>query len=128
MPSVRAQPPSLGQRPNQGRSPLSNIRANGGAEPRLTSGGEAGVDGVKFQGSAPKVKTYLTSGGTAGVNGIKFQGSAPEVKMYLTSGGEAGVDGVKFRIRSLELIALVRMFNLGIDPRLCCWRFSFGPR
>jgi hypothetical protein len=122
MPSVRAQPPSLGQRPN------SNIRANGGAEPRLTSGGEAGVDGVKFQGSAPKVKTYLTSGGTAGVNGIKFQGSAPEVKMYLTSGGEAGVDGVKFRIRSLELIALVRMFNLGIDPRLCCWRFSFGPR
>jgi hypothetical protein len=128
MPSVRAQPPSLGQRPNQGRSPLTNIRANGGAEPRLTSGGEAGVDGVKFQGSAPKVKTYLTSGGTAGVNGIKFQGSAPEVKMYLTSGGEAGVDGVKFRIRSLELIALVRMFNLGIDPRLCCWRFSFGPR
>jgi hypothetical protein len=128
MPSVRAQPPSLGQRPNQGRSPHSNIRANGGAEPRLTSGGEAGVDGVKFQGSAPKVKTYLTSGGTAGVNGIKFQGSAPEVKMYLTSGGEAGVDGVKFRIRSLELIALVRMFNLGIDPRLCCWRFSFGPR
>jgi hypothetical protein len=128
MPSVRAQPPSLGQRPNQGRSPLSNIRANGVAEPRLTSGGEAGVDGVKFQGSAPKVKTYLTSGGTAGVNGIKFQGSAPEVKMYLTSGGEAGVDGVKFRIRSLELIALVRMFNLGIDPRLCCWRFSFGPR
>jgi hypothetical protein len=128
MPSVRAQPPSLGQRPNQGRSPLSNIRANGGAEPRLTSGGEAGVDGVKFQGSAPKVKTYLTSGGTAGVNGIKFQGSAPEVKMYLTSGGEAGVDGVKFRIRSLELIALVRMFYLCVNPRLCCWRFSFGPR
>jgi hypothetical protein len=80
MPSVRAQPPSLGQRPNQGRSPLSNIRANGGAEPRLTSGGEAGVDGVKFQGSAPKVKTYLTSGGTAGVNGIKFQGSAPRLR------------------------------------------------
>ena len=32
---------TLGQSPNQGRSPLVNNEAHGGAKPRLTSGGEA---------------------------------------------------------------------------------------
>ena len=48
MPLVRALPQVMGQRPNQGHSPNQNDQANGGAEPRLTSGGEAGADGIKF--------------------------------------------------------------------------------
>jgi hypothetical protein len=39
----------LGQRPNRGPSPKILGSLDGGAEPRLTSGGEAGANGVKFQ-------------------------------------------------------------------------------
>ena len=37
-----------GQSPNQGHSPFTIFRNCCGAEPRLTSGGKAGADGVKF--------------------------------------------------------------------------------
>ena len=50
MPMVRplaAKP--LGQSPNQGRSPPEYLRLTARPEPRLTSGGEAGVGGVKFR-------------------------------------------------------------------------------
>jgi hypothetical protein len=36
----------LGRRPHQGRSPRPKFDLNGEAEPRLTSGGKAGVEGV----------------------------------------------------------------------------------
>jgi hypothetical protein len=49
------------------------MRFYGGAEPRLTSGGKAGVDGIKFQVGSCSSRRYLTSGGKAGVDGIKFQ-------------------------------------------------------
>jgi hypothetical protein len=42
-------PIPLGQSPNQGLSPIYKRNGYGGAEPRLTSGGKAGVDGVKSQ-------------------------------------------------------------------------------
>jgi len=45
----------------------------GEAEPRRTSGGKAGVDGVKFQDWLSILRWYLTSGGKAGVEGVKFQ-------------------------------------------------------
>jgi len=38
-----------GQSPNRGRSPIESFQINGGAEPRLTSGGKAGVEKVKFR-------------------------------------------------------------------------------
>jgi hypothetical protein len=44
---LNCQVPALGQSPNRGRSPLK-LEMLGGAEPRLTSGGEAEADGVKF--------------------------------------------------------------------------------
>ena len=36
----------MGQSPNQGRSPPGVFKVDGGAEPRLTSGGEAVAMGV----------------------------------------------------------------------------------
>jgi hypothetical protein len=49
-PLVRGSAPMvLGQRPNPGPSPKILGSLDGGAEPRLTSGGEAGANGVKFQ-------------------------------------------------------------------------------
>ena len=56
MPLVRALPKDLAQ--GRTRGPAQNLgNLSGGAEPRLTSGGEAGVDGVKFSGSAFIFKT-----------------------------------------------------------------------
>ena len=55
-----------GQGPNQGRSPFQNFICYGGAEPRLTSGGEAGgnessfnialdsQDGISHQAAKPE--------------------------------------------------------------------------
>jgi len=40
-PGPASGPETLGQSPNQGRSPPLNSNIDGGAEPRLTSGGEA---------------------------------------------------------------------------------------
>jgi len=54
----------------------------GEAEPRLTSGGKAGVDGVKFQDWLSILRRYLTSGG-------KFQDWLSILRWYLTSGGES---------------------------------------
>jgi hypothetical protein len=38
----------MGHRPNRGHSPSSRWNWDGGAEPRLTSGGEAAAEGAKF--------------------------------------------------------------------------------
>ena len=51
-PSFGLCPKFLGQRPNQGPSPTLKLNSYGEAEPRLTSGGEAGADGVKFRNSS----------------------------------------------------------------------------
>ena len=46
---------SCGQSPNQGRSPLPIFQLNGGAQPRLTSGGIAAVPHPVIFGAAPSV-------------------------------------------------------------------------
>jgi len=38
----------LWAKPEPGAQPILILELNGEAEPRLTSGGEAGVDGIKF--------------------------------------------------------------------------------
>jgi len=48
-PLVRALPSSLGQRPDQGLSPNLLVNSSGEAEPRLTSGGEAGLMESNFK-------------------------------------------------------------------------------
>ena len=68
----------------------------------LTSGGEAGADGVKSH-RVPSFLIderdgYLTSGGGAGADGVKsyrVQVLCLMNETYLTSGGEAGTDGVQ---------------------------------
>jgi len=65
MPLVRALPKDLAQGRTRGPAQiLGNL--SGGAEPRLTSDGEAGVDGVKFRDRPLFSRRYLTSGGKAG--------------------------------------------------------------
>ena len=51
----------MGQSPNQGRSPPGVFKVDGGAEPRLTSGGEAVAMGVlnDFRARAnPELDTF----------------------------------------------------------------------
>jgi hypothetical protein len=43
-PGMGYAPTNDGQSPNQGHSPISNFSVNGGAEPRLTSGGKAAAE------------------------------------------------------------------------------------
>ena len=53
-------PVFMGLARTKGIAQIKMDQAYGGAEPRLTSGGEAGVDGVKFRTA---VDLELTSGG-----------------------------------------------------------------
>ena len=46
MPLVRAKPITEGQSPDQGHSPPLIFKMDGGAKPRLTSGGEAATLGT----------------------------------------------------------------------------------
>ena len=39
--------------PNEGRSPVRKIQPNGGAQPRLTSGGEAAAIELKYTSRVP---------------------------------------------------------------------------
>jgi len=44
-----------------GAAPFGILEFDGAAEPRLTSGGEAGMDGVKFQDRLLMIKTVISS-------------------------------------------------------------------
>jgi hypothetical protein len=77
----------MGQRPNQGPSPMPFENLSGEAEPRLTSGGEAAADGVKFQDQLDLLRRSLTSGGGAAADGVKFQDQLDLLRRSLTSGG-----------------------------------------
>src|SRR5215203_5888260 len=48
VPLVRALPEDLGQSPDEGRSPKHDEVRDGGAKPRLTSGGGAAAIGVNY--------------------------------------------------------------------------------
>ena len=60
---------------------------DGEAQPRLTSGGKAGVEGVKFQHAASTSRRYLTSGGKAATNRAYrlFVQSIPQVTELTTN-------------------------------------------
>src|SRR6185295_4291042 len=117
-------PMPLGQSPNQGLSPIYKRNGYGGAEPRLTSGGKAGVDGVKSQDrlllfkavshkaakpewmeSSLKIgfcfsKRYLTRRQSRS-GWSQVSRSAFAFQSGISQGGKAGVDGVKSQDRLL---------------------------
>ena len=65
-------PETFGAEPEPRAQPNLSIKVGGEAEPRLTSGGEAGVDGVKFHDRVLIFKWCLTSGGEAGEGESSF--------------------------------------------------------
>jgi hypothetical protein len=65
-------PQRYGPKAEPGAQPKTFRNLDGEAEPRLTSGGEAAAEGIKFHDQSLFSKRYLTSGGEAAAEGSSF--------------------------------------------------------